>query len=167
MGFDDGLAVDSNALWGACTGMREKFPHVDGLEGSSAFKKVANFVVYFVAEKPIKADRVQVKVGDEVLKLDLNAVIALEIAVFCLNNSEIAGANGSQRVDNGLYLSDHSYFDIIWTLSSGITPQSHYHLLALYFEQLTYKCNPDLEYKVRNYCPGGEAGSAALAKAAS
>lgn len=146
--------VDTDQLWSVCTGMRADFPHLDGMEKSSAFKKVSNFLVYFMAEKPIKETTITLGSNGEQVVVDSNAVIGLHIAIVCLNNSTIIGKDGSSKpLKNRIYISDHSYCDMIQIISKGLTPQIHFHLICVYLEQLVYKCNPDLEYPEMTYYP--------------
>lgn len=147
------VQIDTRALWGVCMSMRTGFPHVDGLDKASSFKKVANFVACFLAILPIKTPVPQSMKLGALESPNLNAIIAFDIAVACLNASTIHRKDGSFPLRHPISLSDHSYIDIIDALSKGVTPHDHYKLLAVFFEQLTYKCNPDLEYNDRQFYP--------------
>lgn len=152
----NGVRTDTDALWSVCVGMRADFPHVDGLEKASWFKKAANFVAHFLAFQPIKTPvPPSMKLG-ALENPNLNAIIAFGVAIECLNKSTVHREDGSFPLDNQIFLSDHSYIDIIDALSKGVTPHDHYKLLAVFFEQLTYKCNPDVEYNLRTFYPKGE-----------
>ena len=90
----------------------------------------------------------------EPIVVDSNAVIAFDIAITCLNSSTIANKDGEDKaLSNPIYISDHSYWDIIQVLSKGITPQLHFHIISVYLEQLVYKCNPELEYSEMTHYP--------------
>lgn len=144
------IQVDSQEVLAVCLRMRADFPHVEGIGKASAFKKVANFVAHFLELRPIKSAP-----RDEIEGLDSynsNAVIALDIAIACLEGSTLTRDDGStKKVTASIYISNHSYADIIHALSSRhITQQTHYHILAVFFEQLTYKTNSQCEYKDTN-----------------
>lgn len=141
------VQVSTAELLSVCLGMRRNFPHVDGLTKASTFKKVANFVAWFVSVGPIKSHFP----ADSIRGLDgtfnANAVIAFDIALFCLDNSQIATPTGNKTISKQIYVSDHSYADIICALSQdNLSPETHFHLLAVFFEQLTYKSNRQCEY---------------------
>lgn len=140
------VPIDTTALMTVCINIRQDFPHVDGIEKASVFKKAAYFIAHFLEKRPIKANITAV---DGNAKSDINAVIAWDIAFAIIEGSEIAQRDGLPQkiVSNPLYLSDHSFTDIMEALSSTkICPSSHYHLLAVFLEQIVYKTNPHCEY---------------------
>lgn len=140
------IQIDPNALFNVCYDMVQQFPHVDGLEKASAFKKLGNFVAHFVARAPIKSSLPVIIKG--IQNPNPNAVLALEVALFCLQNSKIIQSDGAELViENDLYLSDHSYGDIIDALSEDICPKHHYKLITVLLEQIVYKTNQHCEYK--------------------
>jgi len=147
-----GVQINSHDIKTICVEMRAEFPHVDGLSKASVFKKMANFVAHFLSYSPIKTGFPENAIKGYSGRFDPNAVIALDMAIRCIQGSHIKGNNGNSKcVEHPIYLSDHSYSDIIFSLSQGdIKPKSHYHLLAVFFEQLTYKSNPHCEYKPEN-----------------
>lgn len=137
--------IDTRALLAVCMEIRAKFPHIDGVGKASVFKKMGYFVSHFLYKKPVKSV-IPCQIG-ELNNFDINAVIALEIAIYCIQNSSIEQDAGIFKISNPIYISNHSYADIIQALSQdNIEPKTHYHLLTLYFEQLTYKTNRDCEY---------------------
>lgn len=138
--------VDSDLVAKVCIDMRRKFPHVDGLDKASTFKKVANFVAWFVCHQPIKSAFPAGSVRGIEADLNASAVIAFDIALLCLQGSVISSKNGEKSISENLYVSDHSYADIIHSLAGHVEPSTHYHLLAVLFEQITYKSNPHCEY---------------------
>ena len=144
----ESVQVDTPEVYQVCVRMRSRFPHVDGISKASVFKKIANFVAHFLEIKPIKT-LYPGNTIDGLSSYDINAVIALDIAVTCLHNSTIKQANGDVKtIKNPIYISNHSYADIIEALSfDHINQEMHYHLLAVFFEQITYKTNRDCEYK--------------------
>lgn len=157
------IQVDSQEVSAVCLRMRRDFPHVDGIEKASAFKKVANFVAHFMELRPIKS-ALDIPIDGIGVDYDINAVIAFDIAIASLEGSTIKFDDDSEKVvSNKIYVSDHSYADIIYALSDGdVKHKSHFHMLAVLFEQIVYKTNRHCEYKVTkdvgyyDYLPGGD-----------
>jgi hypothetical protein len=125
------------------------FPHNGGIEKASAFKQVANFVCYFVAERPILDPFPKAVIGEKLAKIDnhQNAMLAFAIAEAALNQSTIEKKDGTITVSNPIQYSQHSYIDIIDALSN-ITPGIHFGLVTVLFEQLVYKTNPTCQYQL-------------------
>lgn len=148
------VQVETKDLLALCSSIRTKFPHVDGIEKASAFKKVANFVAHFIQISPIKT-AIAATAGNASEKSDINAVVAFDIAIACLEKSSIElGPENIKKIDQPIYISDHSYKDIIEALStSDICPEKHYQLLAVFFEQIVYKTNRHCEYPPKNSGP--------------
>jgi hypothetical protein len=144
------VQVDDNALESVCFHMVEEFPHGDGLEKASTFKKLANFMAYFICLAPVKTT-IPIYVRG-IQHRNINAVLALEIAIVCLENSKIIQQDGTdKKVDRPIYISDHSYGDIVDALSDkGICPEHHYKLITVLLEQIVYKTNDHCEYKPDN-----------------
>jgi hypothetical protein len=170
IGANDGhdIQVDSQEVLSVCVRMRRDFPHVDGMEKASAFKKVANFVAHFLELRPVKSS-MDIPIEGIGTDYDINAVIALDIAIASLQGSIIKFDNGTKKtVDKPIYISDHSYADIIHALSEpNITQKTYFHILAVLFEQIVYKTNGHCEYKGQvnaqedgpgyyGYLPGGD-----------
>ncbi len=133
-------------------GMRQDFPHVDGMNHASCFKKIANFVAYFVAEKPIQNPFSEENIGSDLEKLSnhQNSIVALQVAIDGLHGAMIHRNQDQElKVENRIQISRHSYVDIIDALQS-ITPNTHYKLLTILFEQLVYKTNLDCQYPAIN-----------------
>lgn len=152
----DFIQIDTSSLAVVCSGIRQRFPHIDGFENASAFKKVAYFVAHFMWRKPIRT-KFSVIDGISEERADINAVVAFDIAITCLQGSKIVKKDGTTKaIDKPIYLSDHSYKDIIEALSVGeICPEHHYHILAVFFEQLVYKTNPECQYSPDNPAEDG------------
>lgn len=148
------VQIDTDECFQVVINYRKKFPYVDGIEESSTFKKVSNFVCFFLSKRPIKTVFPD-SATKELSKYDPNAIIAFDIAIACLEGSTITLEDGGDRlISANITLSDHSYYDILDALSSiDINPKNHFKLLAVFFEQLTYKCNPDCEYDSSRYYP--------------
>jgi hypothetical protein len=127
-------------------GCKHDFPHSGGIDKASAFKQVANFACYFIAEKPVLEAFPSSIIG-QLSRIDnhQNAMLAFAIAEEALNNSTIEKDDGNIVVANRIQYSLHSYIDIIDALSS-ITPTTHFKLLTVFFEQLVYKTNPECQY---------------------
>lgn len=151
-----GVLVDSEVLRYLCTKMRENFPHTDGIDKASTFKKAASFMAHFLEMKPIKSEPTTRIPG--LSSYDLNAVVALDIAIICIEKSSILQKDGAPLIiSNPIYISDHSYVDMIEALSSEyIIHKTHFHLLHVLLEQITYKTNSHCEYKPGS--PGDEGG---------
>lgn len=112
-------------------------------EKASPFKKVASFVAYFVAEKPISSPFPFEKFKN--IKNHQNAIIALEIAIDSLHGAKIHRNDGMFILSNRIEISEHSYVDIIDAITD-ITPQDGKRLLAVLLEQMCYRRNPTCEY---------------------
>ena len=148
MGIEDVLFDGSECL-DVLVRMRKNFPYIRGVDNASTFKKVANFVVFFIAISPIKDKFPECIVG-HLSKYNPNAIIAIDIAIFCLQNSEIYRENDKNVfISNPIRISDHSYFDLLSALSAEddveIKPR-YQPFLSLFFEQLIYKTNDHCEY---------------------
>ena len=157
--FFDGIGVinaqvNTSKITGIMHGMRDDFPHVDGLEGSSPFKKAANFLCYFIAEAPIST-----KLPDELKQPEsemgrmlkelpsdpTNAIVAFEIVCQALHTANLERKDGTKTLDNKIQLSNHSYIDVIGALSNA-SPNAHFALVAVLLEQMAYKTNPECQY---------------------
>lgn len=139
--------VETELLLEVVVTTRQEFPYVGGLKRSSAFKKVANFVAFLVFFKPFKLSLPAGMIKNYNFHVDFNVLLAIEIAIFSLEKSVIHRSDGDVAVFNPIRLSDHSYVDLLDALNrfEG-RPNEIYPMLALYFEQLTYKTNPHCEY---------------------
>ncbi len=142
------VQIETEDLAILCQEIRQDFPHTDGLLKASVFKKVANFVSHFMHYRPIRSVVPVIGDGDP-SREDINAIVAFDIAIICLENSQIIKDGGASiTVDQPIYISGHSFIDIIEALSATeISPKQHYQLLAVFFEQLVYKTNGHCEYK--------------------
>lgn len=75
-GWADGVNIpridlDLQALERVCTELAHpSFPHVDGLDGASPFKKVANFFVWFVHHKPVISPLPEAIFGSELPRFE-------------------------------------------------------------------------------------------------
>lgn len=146
MGIDS-VVIDTSIIERVVNSCRQDFPCKDGIEKASVFKKVANFVCFFIGERPILEPFPKEVIGDDLAKIDnhQNAMIAFEIAKVALHGSIIQPANGDIEVMNEISVSQHSYIDILDALSN-ITPVAHFKVVSVLLEQLVYKTNPGCQY---------------------
>lgn len=147
------LAINTNSWRKACDKMRADFPCKDGLDKANIFKRAAVFVACFIEEKPIDSDGFKKStLPTEISKHNPNAIIALDIALTYISGATVERSDGKKYpINKGLKLSSHSYIDLIDMLSSGICLQSHFMVLSLLFEQITYKNHPDIQYDLKTY----------------
>lgn len=143
------VMIDTRAVERIVRSCVHDFPHDGGVEKASAFKQVANFVCYFVAERPLPESFPKEIIGNELAQVinQQNAMLAFALAEESLNNSTIERQTGNITVANRIHYSKHSYVDITDALSN-ITPSSHFKLLTVFFEQLVYKSNPECQYAI-------------------
>nr|SPS04985.1 protein of unknown function [Candidatus Nitrotoga fabula] len=148
MGIVD-VKIDTRIIERVVQSCKRDFPHSGGVDKASAFKQVANFVCYFVAEQPLQEPFPTKIIGDQLANVSnhQNAMLAFALAEEALNNSTIEKAGGNVTVDNPITYSKHSYIDIIDALSN-ITPSQHFKLLTVFFEQLVYKSNNGCQYQI-------------------
>jgi hypothetical protein len=128
--------------------VRANFPHKDGVDKASVFKKAANFIVNFVAERPIVSPfPATSEIDPALLRLPNheNAVIAFEVASDSLHGATVRRSDGEVVLKNHISVSGHSYIDIIEALAS-VSPSQHFHCVAVLLEQLAYRANPECSY---------------------
>ena len=143
------VQVDIAVCRSIILGMRQDFPHVDGLESASAFKKVANFAVFFIGDRPIQSPFSTDNIG-KLAKISnhQNVIVALHLAIDSLHGAVINTKDGkSMELKNRIQLSKHSYCDIVDALHAA-TPATHFKMLAVLFEQMAYKVNESCQYPV-------------------
>lgn len=143
------LSIDILKIRSILNGVRQDFPHNDGIKKASIFKKAAAFMVYFIAEKPIQSDITSIPNMPEdisCLPNHVNTVIAILIAFSALHGAVIH-LNGTEKILNSkISLSNHSFVDLVEALSNA-TPSTHFNVAAVLLEQLAYKTNPDCQYQ--------------------
>jgi hypothetical protein len=126
---------------------RPDFPHKDGVEKASPFKKSANFFVWFVAERPILDELPSSIISPELKSIPnhQNVIFAYHMAIDCLHGAELQ-KNGSVAVlKNKIKVSGHFFNDFVHAYSCA-TPQADFKPISLLFEQLAYKWNPGASY---------------------
>ena len=152
LGFGNGPAsIDETEILGIIRYVRAKetFPANGGLEAASPFKKVARFYCMFIAQRPILSAFGVEQVGEEIAQMEnhQNVMVAYDIAVTCLHGATINRQDGDFVLEHKIQLSKHSYTDLIQA-SRSVTPQSHFHIMAVLFEQLAYRFNPGASYEL-------------------
>ena len=158
----EGLDISTSDVSEVVSTMREDFPYAEGYEKASAFKKVAHFVACFISISPIQGFSFvndtdeHYLFADPLAKYGPNEVFALHFAVQLLKGVQVKKADGtSLTLNEEIPLTEHSYIDLVASLSkSQIEPKLHYMLLAVLFEQMCYKSNPECQYE--NYAFGSE-----------
>lgn len=149
IGMED-VEIDLEDLQEVIFNINNDFPHCDGIEKASVFKKTAYFVANFVCLSPIKTkikdDNPYFKSFDfSKIPNSENAIAAYFMAKDMLEGATIEKKDGVHTLDNPIVISIHSFIDIIDALATS-TPEKHWQLLSLLFEQLAYKDNPDKSY---------------------
>lgn len=144
------VSVDSDKCRNVIIGMHSDFPCIDGLSGASSFKKAANFLTYFVAERPIVTEFPSEALGEGIVKINnhQNALIGLCFVIDALHGASIHSGTDSEDIkilSEKIVLSKHSFIDVVDALASS-TPQSHFKVVTVLLEQLAYKSNPDCQY---------------------
>lgn len=135
------LPIDANRISGIINGA--VFDGDYSSAKASPFKKLAAFVAYFVATRPILSPLPlkQFKNIDN----HQNAIFALEIAIDSLYGAKIHRSDGEFVLKNRIELSKHSYIDIIDAIAY-VTPQNGKKLVAVLLEQMCYRTNSACEY---------------------
>jgi len=151
------ILVSGNGFVDVVKNMREKkFPHKDGLDKASPFKKVAFFVTCFMEVSPINQSFPKHKVGD-LMEIDnhQNAIFAYQLALDALHGAKFI-RNGGDEVTlvNRIKVSRHSHVDIIDALSSAAPKKTddltgYFKMTSVLFEQLAYRENPAASYPIR------------------
>lgn len=143
------IQIDLDALTQVAAALQQPdFPHIDGVERASPFKKAANFFVWFVSLRPIISE-----LPAEVIGADLNGIanhqnvmFAYDFAVSCLENATLYKSAGKTEVlSNRIKVSYHFFRDLVEAFSAP-THNNHFKIASLLFEQLAYKANPGAAY---------------------
>jgi len=138
------LRVDSEKLTSvAGVLVRPDFPHADGLEQASPFKKAAYFFVWFVGERPILDGLKPEILGGDITGIPnhQNVIFAYHLAVDCLEGARIFRQDGQNvELTNRIKVSYHFYRDFVEAFSSTV-PEDDFKKVSLLFEQLAYRDN--------------------------
>jgi len=155
-GFAEGLGirlgVDDIKISSIIRLMWQEFPARGGLTQASTFKKAACFFCYFIAERPVQTTFSESQFGDLVaIPNHQNVMIAYNIVSNMLDGATIVSDDGSVKyLDKPLRLSKHSYCDLVFACRN-LVPHSDFHTVALLFEQISYRNNPDASYPVLEF----------------
>lgn len=128
--------------------LHPEFPHVDGVEGASPFKKAAYFFIWMTHHRPVLDSLPESHVGREIIALPnhQNVVIAYNFVARCLHGATLQRTDGSEvTLGNRIRISIHSMCDLIDTFTPSV-PNNHFKPACLLFEQLAYKANPKAPY---------------------
>lgn len=147
LGAND-VEIDEAAIDSIIFSYRNNFPHKDGVENASIFKKVSYFLCHFVAMRPIVTPFSIGVIEEDMTKIDnhQNAIVAFSIARELIKNSTIKRVDGDFEIKKPLWVSKHSYLDIIQALSN-VAASTHFQCVSVFFEQLAYKTNPECQYE--------------------
>jgi len=138
--------IDTRIVESIVTSCTHDFPHNDGIDKASAFKKVANFLCCFIGERPIQDPFPGDHFKDlSSIKNYQNAVIGFELAKMALHKSTIMRKDGKFVIQNPIQVSKHSYIDIIDSLAN-VSQSTHFKIVSVLLEQLVYKTNPNCQY---------------------
>lgn len=143
------LSIDVQKIESIVKRISVDFPHIDGLEKASPFKQLANFMVFFISEQPIRETINHSSFPDRLTEIpnSENALVALVVALSALHNAEITDKDGkTTKIENPITLSKHSLIDIIEAISCA-TPITHFKLISVLLEQMTYKTNDNCQYE--------------------
>jgi len=125
-----------------------EFPHVDGLDKASPFKKAANFFVWFVCCKPIVNSLPAEIIGQKLHSIEnhQNVILAYHIAVDALHEATLQRCDGkSITLTNRIRVSEHFFVDFVEAFCVSV-PSQNFKVASLLFEQLSYKVNPSASY---------------------
>lgn len=141
------VGINTQKIEGIIAGMRMDFPHCDGEDAASPFKKAANFLCYFIAERPLLQPFPADIVGDGIAKITnhQNALTGLSFVRKALHGATLYHKGSVIQIKEPIRLSKHSLEDIIDALQC-VTPSDHFKLVSVLLEQLAYKANPDCQY---------------------
>lgn len=88
-------------------------------------------------------------IGEKLAKVEnhQNAIVAFSLARTALHKAKILRDDQTFEVEQPIKISGHSYGDIVEALAN-ITPNGHFKLVTVLFEQLVYKSNPECQYEI-------------------
>lgn len=151
LGHEEHVEISFDSLITLVRKIRETFPYQGGYGNASPFKKVGQFVCYFVAQRPISTSLpsgMLIDLGRQEPIARTNAIVALIIAIESLHNATVTWEDGTNhRLENIIDLSKHSFVDIADALTN-IVPRDHFKLVSVLFEQMAYKTNPHCQYSI-------------------
>ncbi|MDR1191587.1 MAG: hypothetical protein LBK60_07995 [Verrucomicrobiales bacterium] len=123
------------------------FPHVDGMEKASPFKKAAYFFVWFIAAKPVIDPLPGSVIPSELRNIanHQNVIFAYHIAADALHKAVLHKNETEVSLNHHIRVSKHFFIDFVDAFSAAV-PAQHFKIASLLFEQLCYKANPGLSY---------------------
>lgn len=142
------LSIDPQKLTTVAAALvRPDFPHVDGLEKASPFKKAANFFVWFVAARPILSELPEALIGKDLKSIPnhQNVIFAYHMAIDCLHGAQLHRKDKIEPLSVKIKVSQHFFIDFVEAFSAA-APVTHFQIASLLFEQLAYKYNKDASY---------------------
>lgn len=148
------IIVDQNRLHELVAEMQfavDNFPHKDGFDAASPFKKAGYFFVSFIAISPIVGLKFEPNLNANSQRIEYssrqwNVMVAYALVVDFLINATIQRTDGvSLKLTNRIKVSHHFYSETIEAFRDA-TPQTHYKVASLFFESLAYRVNPDVSY---------------------
>ena len=120
------LNVNPAAFYSVAAALaRPDFPHLDGLDKASPFKKAANFFVWFVASKPILDDLPEAIITPDLKSIPnhQNVVFAYHLAIDCLCGAYLHKAGKTVVLKNKIKVSRHFFRDFVETYSCATPPK--------------------------------------------
>lgn len=146
LGVED-VNIDAQKINSVVTGMRVDFPHCDGEEGASPFKKAANFLCHFIGERPILDKFPKESVGEEMVKINnhQNALVGFMFVVKSLHNAVLFRGGQEVVIREPIKVSRHSLLDVVDALA-GVTHVTGFKIVSVLLEQMVYKTNPCCQY---------------------
>lgn len=147
--YGDGMSasIDTRKIASIIRSMTIEFPHKDGIDKASVFKKLANFICFFVAGQPVSTPFPSGCGYDDIVHIPNheNAVFAFLLAAAALLGARIQCEAGEKTITEPIKLSRHSLVDIIEALAAA-NPQNHFQIVTVLLEQLVYKTNENCQY---------------------
>lgn len=139
------LSISDNKIRELIAGCRKDFKKY---KNPSAFNRLANFLVHFVATQPLSDAFPRKLIGNELADIGnhQNAIIAFNLAIKALEGAVIHRQDGDRELNNPIQLSRQSYIDIIYALSDT-NHLAGFKLVTVLLEQMAYKANPDCQYQ--------------------
>jgi hypothetical protein len=144
----DSLQTDLNALNAVVNALASPdFPHVDGMEKASPFKKAAHFFVCFVAAKPVIDPMPESIISSSLRNIPnhQNVIFAYHITTDVLHKAILYKNGTAVLLNNRIKVSRHFFIDFVEAFSAAV-PVHHFKIASLLFEQLCYKANPGVSY---------------------
>lgn len=147
---DTGIFIDVPKIQTIAQGIRVDFPHKDGLEQASIFKQVSNFMNYFISERPVLGSFSNLPAEILNIRNHENAIVAMLLGFSALHNASINKGTETITLSAPIKLSKHSFIDMVDALAN-IAPNTHFKVLTVLLEQISYKTNPECQYALHEF----------------